>query len=437
MKKTFSLLLILVLSLSLVVIGCGEEETAEQDIPREDLDQQELEQEVTIELWEMYDSESIDPTLDEFIEQFEEEHPNITVERTHMDTEDLRENTQTAYMGGEAPNLTISPFDHAGVFSQMGIATDIEPLMSEEMKGKFTEPALEGMEMGGTMYGIPQSMGNHLALMYNKDLVDEPESWSDLIEQAKEVTKDLDGDGQIDQYGFVTDIGEAFFWAPFYTGFEGWFFDEDLNVDLDNQAAGDALNFVHELIYEHEVVPQEVDYDLAHSLFTDGQAGFIINGDWTFDQYLGLEDVDVGLATIPTFDETGEPGRPVTSGQGYILVDGQPIEEEIASMKFIDFMTSSEVQEEFVARHKLLPSNAAVFDMDVIQEDEVLQTSAEQMRQGRPMPITPQMRGVWDAINPELQRVITDDRDPYEAPARMQEAAESNIEGMEDIELEE
>lgn len=434
-------MLILVLSLSLVVVGCGSQEKEQQAEQQEQseqaeeevagLDKKEVEGEVTIKLWEKLNSDTIDPTLDKMIKDFEKEYPNIKIERTHMGVEDLRENTQTSYMGGKGPDLVISPFDHAGVFGEMGIAQPLNDLLSDEMKNMYTDNALKGMAVANKMYGLPLNMGNHLTLLYNKNLVDkEPETWEELISQAKELTKDKDGDGKPEQYGLAYNLNEPFWWAPFYTGFGGDFFDENQKPTMNNKAAEQAMKFVHSLKFEHKIVPKECDANLADSLFKKGKAAFIINGDWSFNTYLDNEDIDLGIAPLPKFKESGEYAHPLTSGNGFIMMSELPEEKQVATLKFIKYMSSAEVQKTFVKEHKLLPSNKEVFDMPVIQENEVLKGSAAQLKNGEPMPIISEMRGVWDAIRPVLQSVMADDLEPEKAPEKIQKKAEEKVKGM-------
>ena len=58
-------------------------------------------------------------------------------------------------------------------------------------------------------------MGNHLMLIYNKDLIPSPPKNTDeLIEIGKKMTVDTDGDGMPDQYGLVWNFTEPFYYVP-------------------------------------------------------------------------------------------------------------------------------------------------------------------------------------------------------------------------------
>ncbi|WP_156924174.1 extracellular solute-binding protein, partial [Halonatronum saccharophilum] len=230
--------------------------------------------------------------------------------------------------------------------------------------------------------------------------------------------------------GLAYNAAEPFWWVVFHGGFGGWVFDEDLNPTLDDEATENAMQFVHDLRYKHRIIPGESDYDLMDSLFKEGKAAFIINGDWSYGEYADAENIDLGVASIPMFNETGLYGQPMTSGTSYIMMAELPEQEQIATIKFIEFMTSEEAQNMFIEENMFLPANKHAYDHPLITENHIMAGSAEQLQNGRPMPVVAEMRAIWDAIRPSLQRVMSDDLDPADAPAQMQRRAEDTIEDM-------
>ena len=49
---------------------------------------------------------------------------------------------------------------------------------------------------------------------------------------------------------------------------------------------------------EYQVVPGNCDYELADSLFKSGRAAMIINGDWSWTDYLTNPDIDAAVAVL-------------------------------------------------------------------------------------------------------------------------------------------
>ncbi len=71
-------------------------------------------------LWhQMVVSERV--VLDEMIEQFNREHPDIQVRALYKETEELRSGFQAAALAGSGPELVFGPSDSLGAFVTMGI----------------------------------------------------------------------------------------------------------------------------------------------------------------------------------------------------------------------------------------------------------------------------------------------------------------------------
>ncbi len=107
----------------------------------------------------------------------------------------------------------------------MQIIKPVDDVFDPEFLAGFVRPpGLESVELDGqTWGGVPISVGNHLMLLYNKNLLPEaPQTSDEMIKIAQELTVDYDSDGMPDQYGLVYNLNEPFFFAPWLGGFGGW-----------------------------------------------------------------------------------------------------------------------------------------------------------------------------------------------------------------------
>ena len=84
--------------------------------------------------------------------------------------------------------------------------------------------------------------------------------------------------------GSSINLQEPYWLMPWLGGFGGWPLDERYNPTLDTQAMIDALQFARSLKNEHQVVPPEVDYDVAVDDFKQGLAAYLIDGQWSLDR---------------------------------------------------------------------------------------------------------------------------------------------------------
>ncbi len=415
MKKNLLTLLSALIIVSLALSACGRATPT----PTEPA----AEEPITITFWEQ-EGEEVDVFLDALIADFQAANPNIIVERTHYENEALRDQFQTASLANAAPDVVRVPNDFAGPFSKLEIVAPVEELFDQQFLDQFFDGALGPAVVGGTLWGVPDNFGNHLMLIYNKDLIAEPPAtFEELIVKAKELTS---GDIQ----GFAYNLNEPFWGAGFYGAFGGWPLDENDKPQFNNQAFIDYLTFVAKLKTDG-VVPQECDYACADTLMKEGKAAMIINGDWSLGDYTKALGDKMGVAPVPPIN--GNPYTEMTAGK-YFMVSKAVLDDpakKAAVVKFIAFMTSAEVQKKWLDEFKRLPSNKEVAKDPSIATDPILAGSMAALAVGRGMPAAPEMRCAWDAWRPNLEGVMAGTLTPAEAAAAAQQSADECVATLE------
>lgn len=393
-----------------------------------------------ITLWhQMVPQERI--VLWERIAVFEAAHPDLRVRTLYKETEELRSGFQAVALAGTGPELVYGASDPLGTFQRMGIVQDMAPWIDPTFTEDFIDGALTYLPPrkalpNGTdkpeLVQISDRFGNHLALVYNRNFIREPPKTTDeMIAFGKANTIDTNGDGRQDRYGLVWNFIEPFFAIPFLTGHGAWVYDNSGQPvpALNTPESTAAYEFILSLRDEHRIVPRNCDYETADSLFKNGQAAMIINGDWSWSGYLATEGIDAVVAPLPVVSSTGKPMQPMVSPKGYSLNVNADSQSAAAAMQFVRFMTSKDSQREFM-RHHILPSRKSLYDDPLLDEDPTLRASRQQLRQGRIMPVDTQLRAVWDAMKPHYQSLLGGNVSPQEAANAMQQDALDGIELM-------
>jgi arabinogalactan oligomer/maltooligosaccharide transport system substrate-binding protein len=153
MKKTFSILVIFGM-LALAITAC----TSKAEVPTGD---------IIIQLWTQEgESDNAYQYVVSLTDAFTAMYPNITFEVVQKDTETLREDFQTASLAGAAPDLLWTVSDHAGPFTTAGIIQPVDDYFDMSLY-------VPSVVMDGKTWGVPISSGNHLMLLFNKDLIAE------------------------------------------------------------------------------------------------------------------------------------------------------------------------------------------------------------------------------------------------------------------------
>jgi len=388
--------------------------------------------------------------LHERIARFEADHPDLRIRTLYKETEELRSGFQAAALAGAGPDLVYGASDVLETFQTMGILADMSPWVDADFSNAFREGALTYLPSrhGANkreLVQIPDRYGNHLALVYNRNFIAVPPRTTDeMIRLGKAHTLDTNGDGRPDRYGLVWNYIEPFFAIPFLTGYGGWVFAEteeggetvaSRSTDhpvpaLDTPESVAAYRFILALRDREGIVPRNCDYETADSLFKTGHAAMIINGDWSWADYLATEGIDAAVAPLPTVSSTGLPMRPMVSPKGYSLNANADSRASARAMEFVHFMTGVETQREFMLRQRILPSRKALYQDPFLREDPTLVASVRQLERGRLMPVATELRAVWDAMRPHYQSLLGGNKSPREAARDMQIDALHGIDRM-------
>ena len=368
--------------------------------------------------------------LREVCDEYEHNNLDIEINLTYRETEELRSSYQAAAMGGSGPELIYGPSDQVGPFSVMGIIQPLDDLLPHAYFNQFVENAI--VQSDGQIWMVGDVVGNHLMLIYNKDLISSPpDNTTELIEIGKQMTVDTDGDGKIDQYGLVWNFTEPFFYVPWLGGFGEWLLTDDNNPNLNTEGNRRGFQFIKALRDEHQIIPKECDYEIANAMFKTGRAAMIINGDWSWGDYSGV--VDFGIARIPKVSETGKWPSPLVSTKGYSININTTGEKLTETLKLMKHLTSADVQLYFTQRINSQPSAIAALNNHKVRNNVLLQKSAEIIAVGRPMPIIPEMRAIWDALREQYQAVLGGTISPKIAARRSQENSVKQIKIMNEV----
>lgn len=374
-------------------------------------------------IWEQMEPAEQD-LLADHLDLFQERHPGVRVDVVHFETENLRNNFQTAALARTGPDLIYGPSDHVGPFSIMGLIEPLEKVLPADSLAVYLDDAKPSLD--GHVYRIADQVGNHLTLVLNRAHVDRvPETTDDLLEIARENTVDVDGDGRTDRYGLVFNLTEPFWLVPWLGGFGGWVMNDQNEPTLDTPAMREALRFLRRIVDEG-LVPPSCDYPLADTLFKQGNAAMTINGPWSWQTYRDL-GIEVGLALLPRIAGTDHYPKPMTSSKGYSMNRWVPEARRELAVELLHFLTSAEVVGRIASELGTLPSRRDVAEWPRLQDDPTLQASWEQLVKGRLMPVVPEMRVLWDVMRPAMQQVVSGRLSPDAASRQMQEQAIQKI----------
>jgi multiple sugar transport system substrate-binding protein len=153
------------------------------------------------------------------IAEFEKTHPDIDVEQQALSFNVHYQKVQAASAAGaDIGDLVLLEDWFAQELIERDQFVDLEPMLRRDIDtSEIFAVSLGTYRHGTALEAFPVALGSY-PLFYNKDIFDRageryPDStWTfdTLIAVARRLTKDLDGDGRTDQYGFLLDNSGGF-----------------------------------------------------------------------------------------------------------------------------------------------------------------------------------------------------------------------------------
>jgi len=128
---------------------------------------------------------------------------------------------------GTAPALYLMDSGYVADAGSSGANVDLKPLIEKDLNAdEYVSALVAGTDKDGHIWGVPHAM-NAAVIYYNKDLFDKKGvayptadwTWDDMIEKAKALSYDENGDGKNDFYGLSWETNISVGWLPMMLSF--------------------------------------------------------------------------------------------------------------------------------------------------------------------------------------------------------------------------
>jgi multiple sugar transport system substrate-binding protein len=303
------------------------------------------------------------------IRSFRTQEPDISVNLIEAsDRDDLLARLATSFAGGKPPDLFLINYRFYGQFASRGVLEPLESRLEESdafEPDDFYEQALEAFRWDGEQTCLPQNVSS-LVVYYNRDLfrasgVAEPKAgwtWRDLVGSALKLTRDIDRDGEIDQYGIGIEPTLIRI-APFVWSSGGELVDDDENptrFTLDTPAATKALQDFIDLRQVHLVVPteQEAESEDDETRFLNGRLAMLFDSRRATPTLRTITDFDWDIAPLPARKEPAG----ILHSDAYCLTKASDRKE--AAWRFVEFALGPEGQRITARSGRTVPSLISV-----------------------------------------------------------------------------
>ncbi|MBD3308204.1 extracellular solute-binding protein [candidate division KSB3 bacterium] len=149
-----------------------------------------------------------------------------------------------------------------------GWIVPLDDVIPARMRDQWYESLIPSTMKDGKTYFIRHQVEVRM-LMYRQDLAEDagysepPKDWDELVDLAKKLTVDTDGDGNIDQWGYAysaSPTGETILetFGSFLNMAGGKLWNDDGTAAFNSPEGEAALQFMVDLVHKHKVTPPGV-----------------------------------------------------------------------------------------------------------------------------------------------------------------------------------
>lgn len=293
------------------------------------------------------------------INSFEKDHPNIDVNITAVDWGSYWEKLPAMAAAGNMPDVFYMSSAYVDSWAKRGQLANLQSFVNQDINSaKYYSDFFEGLRYpkpDGPMYAFPFAWVDTV-LYYNKALFDEagldyPQenwTWFDFLNAAKELTKDTDDDGKIDQWGFWLDAGYGSF-EPFVYSNGGRILSPDKTQFIldQNEKALQALRFYTDLVTKYHVAPapKQMSGTSWEAVFTQGIAAMWVSGSWDIADCRKRAKFEFDISTIPIGPQKDEI---VGYGWSDNLTIAKSTDHKKEAWTFVKYMASSRPVDTFM-----------------------------------------------------------------------------------------
>jgi multiple sugar transport system substrate-binding protein len=364
----------------------------------------------------------------ELLDAFREKHPDIEVELRHVASQgDYQKQLVTAFSAGAEPDVMLLNYRRVVQFAARGGLEPLGPYLDRSQAldpAGFYPEALKAFQWDGRLWCVPQNISS-LVVYYNRDLFDLAGlpypatgwTWDDLLRTAQSLTRDLDGDGQVDQHGLGVSP-ELFRLAPFIWQNGGELVDDPsrpTRLALDSPAALAALQWFVDWQVRYHVAPDAAaeQAESSENRFMNGRLAMFLNSRRGVPTYRTVQGLDWDVAPLPQ----GVQPAGILHSDAYCLAARARDKE--SAWTLIEFANSAEGQALMAGTGRTVPSLREVAESPVFLDPQQPPASSRVFLDSIPLlrrvPLLPEWPRIEETASREIEQAFYGQASPQQA----------------------
>ncbi len=403
---------------ALALAGCGASQGATE------LD---TEADVTITWW-TGQADDAQKLLDELAAEFEEMHPNVTVDISSgaSSTEELLQKLSAGFASDRYPNVSYAFGSWASELESSQRTQDISDQVDDPEIGwdEFSDAARATVQpTGDKTIGFPALVDN-ISLIYNKTVFDaagvayptDEWSWDDFRAAAKQLT-----DPATETYGYAYSVSGSEettwqFWPHLWQNGGQILSDDDSAAAFDSAAGVESLEFLRSMAVDDESVYLDQTDTKFAQLFAADRIGMMTSGPWQLYD-LNTAGTQYGVTILPGTDGDHQT---VSGPDIWALFDTRDANENYWSFELLSWLTAAEQDLRWNVAFGNLPLRSSELEtpefaaqVEALPGLDIMAANSENAVQARPT--VSGYVGVSEAIGNSISDVLQGQGTPEDA----------------------
>lgn len=358
--------------------------------------------------------------MEEIIAEFQAMEPNVEIELVTVPWAQFDEKVLTAIASGTVPDLLYLDELRTDTYAPAGLLTDLRPYMDADPNQDFDDFFSGGLVTGqyqGTQYALPMTTAIS-GLYYNVDMVagagmEPPKTWEEYVVSTKKLTDPANKVWGtyvgMQRPGLAYDDRAKTFMAEFGVPGGMDLIDKEGKVVVNSKEAVDTLQFVVDLVYEHEVAPLPgagFDMEIWGSGKVAMRPEWLWLTSWTEENF---PDFKFAVTYLPA----GPNGHHTFIG-AHVIAMTKPSKNKDVAYKFMRYLTSTEAL--WSVRSDRLAARKSVAEHKVYAEHPAWSGFVKQLEYATwMMPETDRLTEVLSALGQQIDLAMYKKQTPGEA----------------------
>lgn len=344
--------------------------------------------------------------LEHITAEFEEANPDIDVKLVGQGGYgELSQKVTTAAAAGQLPVASQQYEDYTIQYVNSDLLESFEDHVSEDFVNNLPEALVDSNMYHGELFSLPLNKSS-MVLFYNTDLIeDPPDTWDELLAMTKELTKDQDGDGEVDQYGFgVRPYAEMF--SVFFHQAGGKFLSDDKSeLLIDSEEGVRALDFLVE-IKQHSLYQTEY----LSGPFGSGKVAMYIGSSAGAPYVAEACEGNHGWDTAPLPDGPDNGESMIQGTNVGVFKVGNSQEQVEAGVEFVKYLIKDKWTIYWAKKTGYTPVTLSALNSDewtdYLEENPKRQAISQMMEEGFVYPHHPDFYSVRQEIATVLEKAL-------------------------------